>query len=201
MVLDGVVDSPDYYKLEKDPIVYLDNTDDALNSFFQFCFEAGPEKCPLFADSPSKIADRLLAVDRSIMEKPVALPGFGMLKAGQWRFSLFNALYTPNRTFPLLAGIVAELEAGAPGQAIQAYIENFATLMTPPEPPLVDSATGLQNSFTSAVRQILCADGPIKEEELGKEQLEAIYNKYRSANELFGGVGSQFEFVCSGMSQ
>jgi pimeloyl-ACP methyl ester carboxylesterase len=60
MILDGVVDSEDYYlgAWGKN----LDQADEAVESFFTYCHAAGPDKCVFYANSTQQISARLSAI-------------------------------------------------------------------------------------------------------------------------------------------
>jgi hypothetical protein len=53
LVIDGVADANDYRAGEW--YSNLDNTDAVLLSFFEFCHQAGPSKCPLYGSTVPNI--------------------------------------------------------------------------------------------------------------------------------------------------
>jgi pimeloyl-ACP methyl ester carboxylesterase len=60
MILDGVADSENYYQGAWDQ--NLNQADEAVESFFTYCYAAGPEKCAFYANSTQQISDRLSAI-------------------------------------------------------------------------------------------------------------------------------------------
>lgn len=193
----GIVDFNEWYKPEKTPELDIGDADAALNNFFQFCYEAGPDKCALWSSYPDEIRNRFFEADRRLFEKPLPVPGFGILKASLLRFDVFNALYRPDETFSLLASVAAEVYNGTAGPAIRTYREFIEKLRLPAEPFLVDPTTGLKNS-PDPYSIIACSDGGARVEELGPSELEDVYNRYLGASKFFAGIPTRYELVCSG---
>ncbi|KAI9786524.1 MAG: hypothetical protein M1816_007906 [Peltula sp. TS41687] len=196
MVLDGIVDFDDWYKIEKRPKLDIGDADLALGNFFQFCYDAGPDKCNFWYRSPEMIRDRFFEADRRLSEKPLPIPGYGLLKTPLWRTGVYSSLYRP-QTFPLLANVTAEIYNGTAGPAIASYLELTNNLTTPAEPLLVDPKTGLKNS-PNAYLTIACSDSGARVEELELSDLEAVFNNCLGASQYFAGISSQLEIVCSG---
>lgn len=184
-----------WYKPEKVPELDIGDADTALSNFFQFCFDAGPDKCAFWYGSPEEIRDRFFEADRRILEKPLPVPGFGLIRTPLWRSGVYSALYQPGETFALLASVTAEVYNRAAGPAIHAYLEIVGNASSPVEPPLVDPTTGLKNS-PNAAYTIACSDSGGGVEKLGTSELEAVFNKYLGVSKFFAGPSSQQEIIC-----
>ena len=194
----GIVDFNTWYKPEKEPEFDIGDADTALNNFFQFCYDAGPDKCAFWYSSPAEIRDRFFDADQRLFEKPLPIPGFGLLKTSLWRSGVYSALYQPARGFPLLASVAAEIYNATPGPGIQSYLELVNNASSPIEPPLVDTITRLKNSPNIAYT-IVCSDSGGRVEEIGMSKLEAVFNRYQGVSQYFGGLSSQIEIICLGI--
>lgn len=186
-----------WYTPENVPEYDIGDADSALGTFFQFCFEAGPDKCAFWYSSSQEIRDRFFEADRRLFANPIPIPGYGLLTIPTWRSGVFNALYRPE-FFGLLAGIAAEIYNGTVGPTTQSYLKFLEEARSTGEPPLVDPRTGLKNG-PSAALAIFCSDSGRRAKELGISELEAIYNNYAGVSQYFGGLSSQIEILCLGM--
>ncbi|KAF7512022.1 hypothetical protein GJ744_002735 [Endocarpon pusillum] len=195
MLLDGIVDFNTWYKPEKEPELHIGDADTALNNFFQFCYDAGPDKCAFWYSSPKEIRDRFFEADQRLLENPLPIPGFGLLKVPLWRSGVYSALYQPARSFALLASVAAEIYDRAPGRGIKSYLESVNNASSPIEPPLVDTTTGLKNSPIIAYT-IGCSDSGGRAEGIGMSKLEAVLNRHQGVSQYFGGLSSQIEIIC-----
>jgi len=114
MVLDGVLDVDAY--IGGDPKPNLVDTDKAVNSFFQSCFNAGPELCAFHDSSPEAISANFDALLDQLKVNPVPVitpEGFGLVDytlVHNLVFALIDAPY--NGVFPLIAEGLSQLSAG-----------------------------------------------------------------------------------------
>ncbi len=190
----GVLDFNNWYESVKKPEADIGDTDAALSSFFQFCFDAGPEKCAFWYGSPKEIEKRFFEADRRLLEKPLPIPGFGQLTAGRFRGGVWSALYRPE-SFALLAGVTGEIYNRTVGPGVKSYVEFLQQQES--DPPLLDNTTGLQNS-ENAYAWIVCSDTGSRGKDLDKKDLEALYKRYTKVSKYFAGVSSQLEIICAG---
>ncbi|KAF2800948.1 alpha/beta-hydrolase [Melanomma pulvis-pyrius CBS 109.77] len=115
LILDGVEDSEMYYNGSWDG--NLEQADEAVESFFTFCYAAGPDKCVFYANSTQAISQRMAAIFEDVRAHPVSVsdPDFvefpTIITYETLVFALLSALYTPTDYFPLLAQILVDLEA------------------------------------------------------------------------------------------
>lgn len=124
MVLDSVVDFNDWYSPIHDPSRHIGDADLGLEFFFTACHDAGSEACAIWSEDISSIKQAFYTADRSIHEKPLPVPGFGLVKWPLWRLGVYNALYKPALNFPVLAGITSEILNGSAGQCKLDYQQN-----------------------------------------------------------------------------
>ena len=198
MVLDGVLDFNDYYSSNKDPRLDIGDADLALDNFFQACHEAGPDSCAIWSNGTEAVRKRFLKADRQLLDSPLPVASYGLLKWPSWRSGVYNALYRPAPGFPLLAGVASEILDGAAGPYIHAYMELVQSATSSAETYLTDSKTGLKNS-PDAGTLISCSDGGVQSsKELTMKQLDAIVAQYNKVSQFFGGVSSQYSLICKG---
>lgn len=110
IIVDGVADGEDYYQGQ-----WLNNfvdTDEAFETFFEYCFEAG-KNCSFWANSSSAIKARYQAIVDDLSLNPIPIsssssPAIATIDVFK-KFQL-STVYTPLEKFPLLADILVELE-------------------------------------------------------------------------------------------
>jgi pimeloyl-ACP methyl ester carboxylesterase len=198
MVLDGVLDFNDYYSSDKDPALDIGDADLALHNFFQACYDAGLDACALWANTTKEIENLFVEADQRLFDGPLPVPGHGLLKWPLWQSGVYNALYSPARGFPPLAGVASEILDGAAGPYIEAYMDLVQISPSPAETYLVDSKTGIRNS-PNAGSLISCSDAGAQSNDLSSKELDATFTKYQSVSHFFAGVSSRFVFICSGV--
>ncbi|KAF2100184.1 alpha/beta-hydrolase [Rhizodiscina lignyota] len=114
VVLDGVGNMDSYYSGRWD--TELVQTDQAVESFFKYCFEAGEESCPFYENSPEAISTRFRLLIGYLRGHPVPVIDDPNVEEpwiatyADFENVLLNALYSPERMFPLLAQILVDLE-------------------------------------------------------------------------------------------
>ncbi|KAF2751435.1 hypothetical protein M011DRAFT_455438 [Sporormia fimetaria CBS 119925] len=118
MILEANQASDDYYRVD----VRNDSatTDAAVGSFFKFCAQAGPGKCP-FAGSSGATAEQIEARYNNLLQKlekdPVvasslAQPYGFTISDRDVRLFMFSKAYTPLGGFDIAAVVLTELDAG-----------------------------------------------------------------------------------------
>lgn len=72
VVLDGVVDPADHYS--GGWLTQLQDADKIITKFSEYCFEAGPEECPLYTGySPADIEGRFTSIMLSLKKSPIPI--------------------------------------------------------------------------------------------------------------------------------
>ncbi|KAF7971700.1 hypothetical protein HWV62_20160 [Athelia sp. TMB] len=112
VVIDGVYDGHDYRAMNW--ATNLDSTEDVLKSFFQFCYEAGPLKCSLYASSVLQIQQRVDTILSSLDHNPISIPftlnGPTLVTRKILHSLMFEATYSPIKLYPELAAILLAAE-------------------------------------------------------------------------------------------
>lgn len=102
IVIDGVVDPADHYSGSW--LTQLQDSDGIVAKFCEFCFQAGPGRCPIYLDSPKAIEARLTTILMSFKENPIAVlppgidgkgPGPSLVTYGDAHLLLLSAMYFP----------------------------------------------------------------------------------------------------------
>ena len=78
LVVDGVADAGDFYRGER--LRNIQDADAILEKSMEHCYQAGPEKCALYAEGGSeKMTERFYEILESLKGKPVNVPGSSTL--------------------------------------------------------------------------------------------------------------------------
>ncbi|KAK0436280.1 hypothetical protein EV421DRAFT_1739735 [Armillaria borealis] len=111
--VERVLDMDRYYHND-----WRDNSVDAdkdMQSFFDGCVAAGPDRCAFYAPTATEISNKLDSLYESILAQPVPFvtPSFyGVVDYTVLRTAVKNALYQPYQCFSVLAEGIAGLAAG-----------------------------------------------------------------------------------------
>ncbi|KAH8802623.1 proteinase [Xylogone sp. PMI_703] len=99
LVLDGVVNPIDHYK--GDWLTNLLDSDKIITAFCNYCFKAGPEKCPLYTGkSGSDVENRLEKIMMSLKNDPIPVPasedrGPEIITYGDALLRMLSGMYFP----------------------------------------------------------------------------------------------------------
>jgi pimeloyl-ACP methyl ester carboxylesterase len=119
LVLDGVVDPADHYA--GNWLTQLQDSDHIISQLCEYCFRAGPTKCPLYTgDSPTDIEQRFTKIMYGMKENPIAvLPvnrttqnsiGPDMITYGDLHLRLLSGMYFPFTMAESLFTLLWEVE-------------------------------------------------------------------------------------------
>jgi hypothetical protein len=169
MVLDGVADTEEYFR--GNITAELLDTDKAVDTFFQSCFEAGPDLCAFYDSSPEKISANLDALYEQVKVAPMpAIYGtnYGIVDYGFLRETIYSLVATPYQSFQLLAEGLARLAQG-----------NASLVFALNDSPLESSPCNCWTSDPSinevdAELTIICNDADVQNQTL--EQWEDVFN-------------------------
>ncbi|KAF8425315.1 TAP-like protein-domain-containing protein [Tirmania nivea] len=124
MIIDGVVDVFDYFALGG--LKNLQDTEDVMDSFYIFCSQAGPLKCPFHTGTtPNHIRNRYHTLLTSLRTQPLAynIAALGEVEHedqpdiftyDDLRYLTFQALYSPLTYFLNLTTLLVEVEKRFP---------------------------------------------------------------------------------------
>ncbi len=113
LIVDGVYDAENYKAaLWNTNIVDVDRAVDAL---FDFCHQAGPDKCALYESSPDKIRRRFFRVLEHVKENPVTIPLAeppAIITHKALLAQFFYATYKPLTMYALVVNTIHAIETG-----------------------------------------------------------------------------------------
>ncbi|KAF8464056.1 hypothetical protein BDZ91DRAFT_822891 [Kalaharituber pfeilii] len=132
MVLDGVIDTRDYYGLGW--VRNLQTADGVFEGFYEWCADAGPESldttedgaagCAFWAPSPEGIKSRLVTLLHHLKAEPVPAvlvnpfssnyTQLELITYSDVRNAIFTSLYAPHVRFPVLARFLKAVEDSDP---------------------------------------------------------------------------------------
>ncbi|KAF8457778.1 TAP-like protein-domain-containing protein, partial [Terfezia claveryi] len=217
IVVDGVMGTPDYYATEWSTNLY--DTDTVMDSFYEYCSLAGPLRC-LFhtGKTPQDVRTRLERLLDSVKRDPVPAvlrnkngaitEGNGLqpdlITYSDLKNIIFISLYQPLTRFPILARLLAAVEAREP-TALAEHSDIFdikpritcpASSPTGPRPSLPLPPDDLH--AREATPAILCGDGtPIPSTTTPRDFLSYVF-KLREQSTTSGDVWSQIRLSCMG---
>lgn len=103
------------------------DVDATLKTFFDGCNKAGPDICPFYEPSPSKIAEKLDALTNSIKEQPIpiVLPdSHGIVDFNFLRNAILDSLFNPYDSVQGFVALGQGLAALAAGNATTLYAQS-----------------------------------------------------------------------------
>ncbi|OLN88180.1 putative hydrolase Mb2248c-like protein 1 [Colletotrichum chlorophyti] len=169
LVSDGNVDYREWFNSAH--INYVRDTDKVLFALYEFCHQAGPEKCAFYAPSAEAIMERFTRLLSSVKAHPVVVPAddengpeVPMLVTYSMVMRLLSStLYQPQYQSENFARILADLEQ----QDGRSYYKHYHPEKPSPEPicsprpispfePLPGIFEGTEDAFPI----VLCADHP-----------------------------------------
>jgi pimeloyl-ACP methyl ester carboxylesterase len=115
-ILDGVADAVDY-SASPGWLSNLQNTDEALHSLYQHCFEGG-SACPLFEKTdtgPSSIESKVTGFLGNLAQNPMPTVHNGtteLITYSNVREVIFRSIYGPTQYYPALAQLLSDLMSG-----------------------------------------------------------------------------------------
>ncbi|KAF8533063.1 TAP-like protein-domain-containing protein [Trichophaea hybrida] len=191
MVLDGVVDLDDYYS--GGWLRNLQDSDHVIESFYTYC--SSSSACDLTAATPGLVARRIKKLIFKLHAEPI--PVYGDLAAPDYitesdvRTIIFLSLYFPIQAFPIVASVLASLEAGdaAPiSRILHAKYECDNSLPTNPKP----------NTGFEAASAIFCQDGGVARSNSTLAEMIEYVEVLRNQSEMIGGNWAAIAMSCTG---
>jgi hypothetical protein len=191
MVLDGVADTEEFF--HGNVTAELLDTDKAVDTFFQSCFEAGPDLCAFYDSSPQKISANLDALYEQLKIAPMPAndsTSYGVVDYGFLRHTIRTLVYTPYQTFQPLAEGLALL---AQGNASLIFSLNHSPLES--NPCSCGTSDPNINGF-DALLTIVCNDADVQNRTL--EQWEDVFNATANVSayaEVLSGIAMRCQCV------
>lgn len=193
LVIDGVYDAHDYRSMQWS--TNLEFIDDVFASFHRYCYQAGPEKCPLYSPSIDEIQHRVEAILASLDEDPVPIPfspkGPNVLTRKFVHNLIFRSTYSPIALFPGVARVLLAAEQ-----------RNISALANIPEisatTPECNCEAPLPRDINSALASaaIACGDGVTPPE--GSPNFIEYFSRLTKKSPLFAPIwAAMINIKCS----
>lgn len=156
IVLDGVCDAKTY--VETRWTSNLREADAVEASFYDLCFAAGVDKCPLYEASPLLIKKRVYAIREMLKQSPIPIHSSQAEQSTLFTAAVldtltFQSLYFPIQTFAMLARVLV----GAENRDSKALAE-YAGFFSPPASCDCDGIPRSQLLTSDANAAIACSD-------------------------------------------
>ena len=202
-VIDGVADAEDFARGEW--LTNLQDTDQIVVKFGQYCDNAGPEKCALYTDGGGQaISKKFEDTVNSLYDNPIGLPATGSIAPDLVTYSdimwvIRQALYGPVQFFPNLARLLDEL-SHRNGTSIAIAKQTHQRLSIPTKdcldaPPYAPQCRTPGPETTPA---ILCTDGDFSTYGMSKADYKAYADKLRQQSRWFGDSWAHIRLSCVG---
>lgn len=210
-VLDGVVDAVDYLA-SPGWLSNLQNTDDALQSLYRYCFESH-SACPLFEKSdtgPSSIESRVNAFLQNLTQNPMPAIHDGtteLVTYADVRKVIFRSTYSPTQYYPALAQLLSHLMSGNTTLMIP-RLQHIALPddrgkpndMATRKPNIRDEAVPFPKDDYAhqgeATAAILCGDGdPLTS--FTKPKFAEYIAELQSQSKIFGSHWAEIKLTCT----
>ena len=133
------------------------DADKALGAFFTGCFEAGPEGCAFYAESPEAIQQNFTNILESLRAQPIPIKTdstYGILDHTTVRLVVLTALTSPYALFPVTAQGLAQLAAGNGTSLFQLLNPSGSQFQCSCDPE-----AHANDQATDASTAIICNDG------------------------------------------
>lgn len=165
-VMDGVVDSPDYYRGEW--LANLQDTDEIMKKMCEYCDRAGPGRCALYTQGGTPaILKRFDEILESIREHPIGVPASGALAPdlitySDVKWAVRGAIYAPIQEFSTLAKGLIDISHRNGTSFAAAKQQQHLSVPTPEcrdAPPYAQECQVPSVTLGEATTAILCSDG------------------------------------------
>ena len=204
LTLDGVVDAPDYLKtLWTDNLV---DTEKVMQSFYDSCSAAGPDRCAL-AIKGAEAADIQARVNRiltKLWHNPLPVVGTipEVISYSDVKNLIFASLYTPLGSFRYVAILLSEVERGD-GTNFAKLLQHYHVFSCPSTTANTERtiAKPLRNDSNTlndhAQHAIACGDGD-PQTNMTIESFDEYWQHLQSLSPSIGPMWSQFRMACAG---
>ncbi|KAJ4388857.1 hypothetical protein N0V93_006318 [Gnomoniopsis smithogilvyi] len=216
LLLDGNMDPADHYAglFEHS----LQDADMVITKHSQYCYEAGPEKCPLYDSSPEAIEARMALIMESIKAEPIAVPlpeslGPEVLTRGDFHMSLLGAVYFPFALAEQFWGLLGTIASGnASHPSIVGLAKGKQSAMKPAVLPGVgtgcDSSAGAGDpgtclpyqAWAGAFASVSCMDAGGGPSNLTREAFRAHRDKLAEQSRWVSPTWTRNRLMCEGIS-
>ena len=206
VVIDGVVDTPDYYRGER--LRNIQDADSVIDKICEYCDKVGPKTCALYRPGGSaKILEHFKEVVESLKGNPLSVPATGSLAPdiitySNVKRSIFYSLYAPIESIPTLMERLANI-ADKNGTSFAAAKQQGRGAMTRfalrcfDAPPYDQECSIPRQSSGETRMAILCTDYNATSG-MTRTAYEAYIEELRQQSWLIGEVYAQIRMQCVG---
>ena len=130
-----------------------------MDSFFEGCVDAGPDRCPFYAPEPEDIRNNLTSLYNQLRKVPIPVKTnrlYGVVDYKILRAAVFASLYSPYGSFLPLAQALKQLAAGD--------ASGLVNLLAPLYAPYKCSCNAHAHEFDTvrdAQAALVCNDGDV----------------------------------------
>ncbi|KAL9078396.1 MAG: hypothetical protein Q9157_002691 [Trypethelium eluteriae] len=203
LALDAVVDAPDYLKqLWTDNLI---DTEKVVQSFFETCAAAGPDKCS-FTSKGAKPADlkaKLEGLLAKLWHNPLPVTGEipEVVSYSDIKNLMFASLYTPVDSFPYMANLLSDIDRGN-GTAFAKLLRPYHSVSCPSSStdeigkvsePLYNES-GLSSVY--ATPTIACGDGD-PQTNMTLKAFDEYWQQLQTLSPSMGAIWSEVRLTCS----
>jgi pimeloyl-ACP methyl ester carboxylesterase len=210
MVLDGVVDSDDYYSGSWTK--NLDDTDGIFSKFASYCHTAGPERCAFWRSGGSEAIEAAYEdLLHDIRDDPLSVPGTTergpeLITWSDIRLLVAPSLYQPLQLFPKLAELLQDLTKGNGTLFAEYKMRNQAQLCSKAysqpeeicEEPFSHGCVLPGWSPYDASSAVLCTDAAPEEVQFTETEFASYWEGLRNQSHMMGDYWAQTRLSCAG---
>ena len=202
-IIDGVADAEDFARGEW--LTNLQDTDQIVVKFGEYCDNAGPEKCALYTEGGGQpISNKFEDTVNSLYKNPIGVSATGSMAPDLITYSdimlvIRQALYGPVQFFPNLASLLDDL-SHRNGTSLAIAKQADQHISTPSKecldaPPYAPRCR-VPGSETSAA--ILCTDSDFSTYGMSKTDFKAYADELRQQSRWFGDSWAHIRLACVG---
>ncbi|KAH8151117.1 uncharacterized protein LAJ45_04819 [Morchella importuna] len=193
LAVDGICDVEDYYK--SGWMTNLQDAEKVVSSFYNYCSLAGPLRCSFHTGTTADdVSTRLSTLMARLRRQPLPVPdaptGAEVVTYSDVKTMFFTALYKPLTSFPKIAKILVDIEAGDGKSFIEYQKKQFSCNCGgggPERPPGPDF---------DAIWAIACSDGEQVEDSL--DEMYEYLHMLQEQSPTSGGSWAVVRMGCAG---
>lgn len=211
VILDGVVDSFDYY--QGGWTSNLQDTDMELAKFAEYCWKGGPKNCALYdEDGPGSIAERFSKITQDLKYNPIGVPGTDKYGADLATYTdlkkfFWTTAYMPLMKFHALAETMAQLEKGNGTALVQErrrgsfQLKHGLPEQCEKDGPYSDACNPIYDgeSLSLVSAGVLCSDAE-SQTDMTKEQFWDYVQELIKQSKMMGDVWTTIRMHCTQVS-
>ncbi|THW33153.1 hypothetical protein D6C77_04166 [Aureobasidium pullulans] len=208
VILDGVVDSFDYYK--GGWTTNLQDTDLEITKFAEYCWMGGSKNCALYhEDGPAFIVQRFADIMQELLDGPIGVPGTDEYSPDLATYSdlkmfFFTVAYRPLAKFHQLAEVMAQLEKGNGTALVQGrrqispLLKQGLSAQCKEDGPYSDACDPANSDLAGQLVTvgILCTDSE-DQTDTTKEEYREYLQDLMNQSKLMGDVWSRIRMPCT----